>query len=356
MLKKIILFSVLPFLIFPLSGCWDNRDINHRVMPISIGVSKMDEGYKVFLQIPEPAPDRLGTRIVTGEGETINQIIDNISVNMESAVDLLHVKVIVVDKRLAEEGLNDLISGFIRSRDVSAKAVIAICDDDIDQFFQSMENSEGQEGTILLDYFEKYSGWDPHIALSRVWEVYRSSHSYTRDVAIPMLKRGQTTFLEIVGSAVIKNGKLVEVISSDETLLYNAFKNKSTRGKIEVLDQASVMVISNDTDYKTEFTDQTPSLQTTFNFSVMILETNGNPSAQEIKKNLEELLLDRYKALVVKLKTSEADILGIGQHFRKEIPRKDLKNWRSDYYPNLEFNPIIHVDIQNYGNLKHTAN
>jgi len=325
-------------------------------MPVSIGISRSDEGYKLFLQIPQPSNGNLSTRVVTGEGETINQIIDKISANMESAVDLLHVKVIVVDMRLAEEGLNDLISGFIRSRDVSAKAVITICDDDINRFFENLAQTEGNEGTVLLDYFEKYSGWDPHIALSRVWQVYRSSHSYTRDIAIPMIKLGDTTLLEIAGSAVIKNGRLVEVITSDETLLYNAFNNKSTRGKIEVLDDASVMILSNKTDFKTEYNNRTPYLHSTFNFKVMLLETNGDPSAKEIKANLEKLLFDRYQELIRKLQASEADILGIGQHFRIEIPREELKHWRTEFYPKLVFTPTIHVDLQNYGNLKDTTN
>ncbi|PLR68598.1 hypothetical protein CYJ36_06390 [Bacillus sp. UMB0893] len=62
-----------------------------------------------------------------------------------------------------------------------------------------------------MDFFEKNAGWDPRIDLTWVWQVYRSIHSYTRDVAIPMISLGETTLVKL-RSAVIKNGKLVEVI------------------------------------------------------------------------------------------------------------------------------------------------
>lgn len=130
--RRFIFMIMILFLTATLSGCWDIKDINHRVMPVVLGISKKGEDYKVFLQIPQPIQDSIQIRIVTGIGKTVNEAVNNISVNMESSVDLLHVKVIVINKALAEEGMNDLFGGFIRSREIPAKSLVTICDDDID--------------------------------------------------------------------------------------------------------------------------------------------------------------------------------------------------------------------------------
>ncbi|TYS90433.1 Ger(x)C family spore germination protein [Rossellomorea aquimaris] len=334
-----------------MSGCWDTRDINHRVMPVVLGISKDSDQYKVFLQIPHPQQDVIQTKVVIGFGETINEVVDNISADMESSVDLLHVKVIVIDRHLAEEGVKDLISGIMRSRDVSSKALVAICNDDINQFFKSMEKNTSPGGTTLLDFFEKNAGWDPQIALTRVWEVYRSIHSYTRDVAIPMLRLGETTLVDHVGSAVIKNGRMVEEINANETLLYNAFNGESTQGKIEVLNEGSVLILGNTIEHTSEVQKE-PFLYTKIKLDVMILETKGDPTEKMIEKGLEKLLTDRLNKMFSKLQKSEADILGLGQFFRKEIPRMDLKEWRSKYYQNLSTDFVVDVDIRNSGNLK----
>lgn len=355
LLRRLFFMIMILLLTATLSGCWDNKDINHRVMPVVLGISKKGEDYKVFLQIPQPLQDSIQIRVVTGIGKTVNEAVNNISVNMESSVDLLHVKVIVIEKRFAEEGMKDLIGGFMRSREIPAKALVAICDDDIDQFFSSMKQIE-PEGTTLLDFYEKNAGWEPQIALTRVWHVYRSIHSYTRDVAIPMLSLGETTLVKQVGSAVIKNGSLVEVIDSDETLLYNAFKGEGTQGEIEVLDDASVLILGNTMKYESEFIDQKPSLQSKLRLKVMILETKGNPSLKRIKKEVEALLTTRFNKMFNKLQASEADILGLGQLFRNKIPREELKNWRSEYYRKLSVDFQVHVDIQNGGNLKEPSN
>jgi spore germination protein KC len=349
---KVIVCSLVILVMFTMSGCWDTRDINHRVMPVVLGISKEGEKYKVFLQIPLPQKDTIQTKVVTGVGETINEIVDDISTNMESSVDLLHVKVIVIDRHFAEEGTKDLIAGIMRSRDVSSKAMVAICDDDIEQFFWSMEKNTSPQGTSLLDFFEKNAGWDPQIALTRVWQVYRSIHSYTRDVAIPMLRRGETTLVEHVGSGVIKNGRMVEQIDNNETLLYNAFNGESTQGKIEVTNKGSVLILGNKMDYTSNVKDDTPFLRSKISLNVMILETKGSPSRKMIEKELEKILSDRLNNMNKKLQESEADILGLGQLFRKEIPRMDLEDWRSKYYRELSTDFIVDVKIRNSGNLK----
>ena len=321
-------------------------------MPVVLGVSKAEDEYHLYLQIPIPLRDTISTRIVTGQGKTVNQAVDKISRDMESSVDLLHVKVILIHKRMAQEGVKDFIAGIMRSREVSPKAMVAISDDDLETFFAKIKNSTEPEGTNLYDFFEKNAGWSPQLALTRIWHLYRSIHSYTRDVPIPILRTGNTTLVELAGSAVIKNGKMVEEISPDETLLYNAFYGESTTGKIEVLDRASVMILDNKINHESTIKAGIPHLKSMLQLNVMVLETIGNPTNDQIKRDLNMLLTNRFNNMVKKLQESEADILGIGQLFRRHIPRNELKQWRTRYFPEMYCDFEVKTDIQNTGNLK----
>ncbi|WP_413381846.1 Ger(x)C family spore germination protein [Alkalihalobacillus sp. 1P02AB] len=349
MLMCLIMFISICFL----SGCWDYKDINHRVMPVVLGIAKeeIDDAYKVFLQIPLPSENQNETRIVIDSGKTINEIINNISTNMESQVDLLHVKVIVVGQEIAEEGFDDLISAFLRSRDISSKALFTICEEDLNTFFSKMGN-HGNEGTVLLDYFEKDAGWNPQIALTRVWHIYRSIHSLTNDVAVPILKLGDTTMVEQTGSAVIKEGRMVSRIDSKETLLYNAFNGESTQGIIEVTDNAAVRIVENSMRHKATFVQGKPKLASTVFLKVTIMETKQGTTEKVIKEQLNQQLTERFNEMFTKIQQVESDILGIGQLFRNKLPRSELTQWRSKYYPHITTDIHFEVDIQNSGNLK----
>ncbi|MBO0962125.1 Ger(x)C family spore germination protein [Neobacillus sp. MM2021_6] len=353
-MKPFKLFTYIPLtccllsMTLTLSGCWDYKDINHRALPITMGISKEDDDYKVFLKIPESEQPRANMEIVSAKGETITQAVDNISRNMEDSVDLLHVKVILIDRALAEQGVKDIISGFVRSRDIPEKALIAIFNGDLAKFFSKTKKG----GITTYEFFEKDAGWTPEIALTRVWEVYRSINSYTRDTAVPLIQRGKRTPVEQIGSAIIRKGKMVDQISSEETLLFNAFKGESTQGKIEVLDHASVLIISNSMDNKVKLIEKTPFMQSRINLKVRLMETRGNPSPSLIKKELTEILTNRFNQLFTKMQKREADILGLGQFYRNEIPKEELKNWRSDYLPNMKLDTQFHIVIVNEGFLK----
>ncbi|TNJ64390.1 hypothetical protein FE784_20705 [Paenibacillus hemerocallicola] len=189
-------------------------------------------------------------------------------------------------------------------------------------------------------------------ALTRIWQVYRSIHSYTRDVAIPIVKSRKSTKVEHVGTAVIKNGKMVDQISSDETLLINAFNGHSTQGKIEVMDHATVLIVSNTMTHDSKVVDKKPYMESRINLKASILETREHPSIHSIQKELEELLTKRFYHMFAKIQTREADILGLGQYFRNKLSRDQLEHWRSDYYPSLEMDLHIRTVIQNQGHLK----
>jgi spore germination protein KC len=354
---KLLQFLIMIVLVIPLGGCWDNRDINHRIMPVVLGVASNSEGYKVFLQSPIPQNGTLVSKIIIGEGETINEIIDTISANMERQVDLLHVKVLLIDRNLAEGSMEDLIAGMMGSRDVSSKTLVAICDEEMESFFNRIEEGGATiTPTSILDFFEKNAGWNPQVALTRIWHIYRSVHSYTRDVAVPILRHGQTTMIDYMGSAVIREGKMVDEITPNETLLYNSFNNESTDGKIEVTGSGSFLILKNSLSHESWVKGNIPFLNTTATFKVMLLETRGKTSINELKNELEVMLTKRYEVMLSNVQESGADIFGIGQLFRAEIPRKDLEDWRTDYFPQLQADIKVEVVVENTGNLRTSKN
>lgn len=336
-----------------LTACWDNRDINQRVMPVSMGIEKDGDDYIVYLRIPVTGQGQNASNVIIERGKTINTIIDTIGANMESNVDLFHVKLILLEAdQVKKDGLEDVISGFMRSREISSKAIIAIVDEDMNHFFEETSKKLNEEGILLLDYFGQNKGTNPHIAFTRVWEVYRSIYSDTQSIAIPIIMTGKTTVIKQLGSAIIRKGKMVGSITADETLLYNAFRGIRSKGNIEVLDHASVLLLSSSIKNRTRVEKQIPKLSTEIKLKVMILETKQGATEKQIKKELEKLLSDRFNSMLSNLQENKADILGIGQYFRKDYTNKELKNWKEEYFPKVEHHLTVAIEIQNHGHLK----
>ncbi|WNC12617.1 Ger(x)C family spore germination protein [Brevibacillus brevis] len=333
-------------------GCANNKDINHRALPIVMGLEKSGGGYKVYLLIPNMNQGTSDVRVVADAGQTINEIWDQISTNMETQVDLLHLKVIVFDRSLAEQGLKDSISSIMRARDISSKTIVAISEEKLGPLFERLQSSSAKSGMEIYNFFEKNAGWTPDVAQTRIWQVFRSLHSYTQDVAISIIKTGKTTTIASTGSAIIKNGKMVGKISTDETLLFNAYNGFSAQGRIEVMDHATVRILGQTLSHSCSAEGNRTALNSNIKLNVVIMETKGNASVEVIKQELEALLASRYQRLFRKLQSKEADILGLGQFCRRQIPRERLVHWRTDYYPKMKLNTHLQAVIQNEGLLK----
>ncbi len=335
-----------------LCGCWNIKDINHRALPIAMGLEGTDDELQVYLLIPFNDRNKQDTIIVSETGKTINEIIDKINKNIELQIDLLHLKIIVFERAIAEKGLNDSIASFMRAGDVSAKTIVTITDHKLKVLFERMKSSTIEQGIGIYNYFEKNAGWSPHLAQTRIWHVFRSSQSHAKDVPVPLINPGRTTTLASPGSAVLRQGKMVGKITSDETLMFNAFAGSGSQGKIEVMDHASVLIVSDTLTHRTSLEGDTPVLNSKLTLKVTIIETKGSPTATLIKKELEELWTQRYRQMFGKVQAMRSDILGLGQLFRSKLSMGRLDRWRDEYYPRLKFNLKVKAIIQNEGLLK----
>ncbi|WP_336773382.1 Ger(x)C family spore germination protein [Paenibacillus sp. MMO-58] len=335
-----------------LSGCWDNKDINHRALPIAMGIAYEQGSYEVYLDIPKVSEKDEGIQMITAKGSSISSAFDQISMNMESQVDLLHLKVILVNKAFALHGLNEVTASFIRSRHVSPKTVISICDEPLDQFFKKINNPNSGDGKEIYDFFQKNAGWNPEIAYTPLWKVFRSIHSYTNDVVLPIILSGDTTAIQSKGAGIIKNGKMVGRLNNEQTLLYNVFDGNSLDGKIEVMGKATVQIVSTRIHNKSKFVNNQPILNSRLSLKVIILDVKGEPTMEAIKMELQSLLQRILNQIFIKIERVNADIFGIGQHYRDDLPRTELAQWRTKYLPEAKINLEVKTTIRNTGNLK----
>lgn len=141
-------------------------------------------------------------------------------------------------------------------------------------------------------------------------------------------------------------------IGPDETLVANAFYGKSAFGKVEVMESATVQIISNRLTHHSWMKDGKPYLRSHLKLKVTILDSRGHPTEEQINEKVEELLTLRLNQMFKKTQKEQADILALGQYFRNYLTREQLEDWRTTYYPDLDFKLNVTTVVENRGNLK----
>ena len=194
-------------LVMILSGCWDVKDIDKRVLPLVMGITKeSNDEYKVTMQIPIQKKEGETSRLVTSIDKNVSSALGQIKTNSENAVDYTQVRLIVVHESISEskEELVKLVTFLMNSSDIPTNAQLAFTNAPIEDLLSNINDKLGVDSTSLYDFFNKGTGWAPEIISTRIWEIYRSLHSFTEDTTIPVVDAGDDTVLMYKGAAALK--------------------------------------------------------------------------------------------------------------------------------------------------------
>jgi Ger(x)C family germination protein len=352
MMRKLQLGALLITCAALLSGCWDIKDVNHRVLPIVMGISYgKTNTYRIHIQIPYPEKQGLSSKVYFKEADTISKALTEIDTDIEAGIDFMHVQLIVFDRTLAEDGIQEAIAFIARSQQLPTKALVAITSEEIGSFLAHTGRVIQTDGSALMNFFNKNAGWSPEINLAYVWKIYGAIHSDTEDVTIPILRSGKSTMLEFQGSAVMAKGKMKGEIKKEQSLLINLYEELFQGSVVQVTNRASVAIVKCKNRIHTDWRDEHPVLRMDMQLSLHLIENNGSLNEKQIEEAFSKDMKERYEVLFNQLKTIGSDALGTGQYFRNKLPFDQLQHWRQDYYPKLETDLTVGSSITNSGDV-----
>jgi len=353
MVRKLRIGVLLCLCAALLTGCWDIKDVNHRVLPIVMGISYGENAkYRIHIQIPYPEKQGLSSKVYYKEADTISKALTEIDTDIEAGIDFMHVQLIVIDRKLAEDGIQEAVAYILRSQEIPTKALVAITSEDIGAFLKHTGRAiQTDGGSALLNFFNKNAGWSPEINLAYVWKTFGAIHSDTEDVTIPILRSGKSTMLEFLGAAVMAKGRMKGEINKEQSLLINLYEELFQGSVVQVTNRASVAIVDCKNQVHSTWRNDHPVLRIHMKLSLHLIENNGGQNEHEIEEAFSQNLKIRYEELFAKLKTLGSDALGTGQHFKSKLPFDQLQNWRQTYYPALETELTIASNITNSGDV-----
>lgn len=346
LLKGIVMFIITLLL----SGCWDTKDINKEYLPAVMGIGKgKTEKYRIILQVPN-ASGR--TQFLEKEAKSITKAIDLIQTDAEKKIDLVHLRLLLIEKKLAEQGIDNIVDFAVRANDISIKGMVAVVDGDFEKTLYH-EISPTPE-VSSYDFFNEEAGWTPNQSIIRIWEAYRSLNSYSEEMAIPMLKNGEHTLFVFKGTAVMKEDRMIGTLDQEETLLYNLFKGRYTGGTIELARNTSVLIENANIKHHREWSEKGPSLTSDITLNVVITESAKGVNNTQIEKEMREQLNRKFNETLAKIKGYRSDVLGIGLLYRPLLSEGDITVWKSQWFPALKQRINVEVNVLNEIYFKNT--
>jgi spore germination protein KC len=368
-------YRLLPFFVILLTGCWDAHELNEISLVTGMAIDKgKDYKYELTIEVLNPpaleaevAGSQTASIVFSLEGDSVAELAKKMNVGYTRKLKFSHMRVVVISKELASEGLLEFIDFFEADREIRSDFNFLIADNvrasDVLKITYPIQRVSSLKLHVQLDTMVDEWGGDPDIRLK---DFLRALVSAGREPVLSMVKvhgpveKGNTlenmekidldAIAEIQGLAIFKGleyqGKLPLKHTRNYLLLQDKLKNTSITvacGEDKVM---TSRIYNSKTKIKAYYKNNTPHINididlegridliqcpkdvTKINTYLELEEDFGHSFKAEIEKTIgimqEEYQLDIFGFGEQMERQAYDDFKKVADHWDKEFARAEV--------------------------------
>ena len=369
----LLIFIILINSIF-LAGCWNYREVDELSIVAGVAVDKgIENTFQMtveIVQISSGKEAKMTSKIITVEGNTMFDAARNLISLSGKKLYWSHAKVIILSKEVASEGIIKAIDWY--NRDAETRQEVSIL---ISKGLSAKEILEAQGSTEDVKSFVLDAIINNQVSLSKspISDILKFNiESKTKGIStvIPTINLKKTTgkmIPQVMGTAIIKNDKLVGFLNGEETKDLLFIRNEVKGGLlIEEMETGSVHtfvsleIFKNTTKVTPVVDDKDIKINLNLETTVAIDEIGGTENfiddegRMKLEGSAENILKKRIESLIDKIQSEyDADILGFGTKLQEDKPQEwnRVKNNWEEVFKDLKVNVKTKVHIKNSATL-----
>lgn len=389
---KIKVMLLLIFVML-LTGCWSQKELNEIAINVAVGIDKIGDQYLVSCQIVNPSAVATSNGSASGnsvflyqqKSTSISEAIRKITLVSSRKIYWGHIRMLIVDEKVAREGINDILDNFLREYEVRTDFYIAVTKKvtaesvlkiqtpiekiPANYMFASLESSEKNWApttkVTINDFIFNLMGPGTNPILTGITIIGDQSLG-TKKENIDKIK--PNSHLKYIGIAIFKKDKLIGWLNESESKGFNYITNNVNRtiGFIKCHKKSTIAfeVIKSKTKIKAYVKHNTATLTLDLHMKAYIKEIqckNINLDNPETISRLEKMSEKQVKSIIQKTlntaqKKYKVDILGFGESVHRASPNywHTHKNKWDETFSKLPVSINVDVNIIHTGTSKNS--
>lgn len=350
-MKKII---ILLSLIFLLTGCYDNIELDDLAIVSGVGIDYKDDNFYLTYEILSDTKTDDNTALlsytVSGSGKTISEAFINTNYKVSKKAYFSHLKVLVLSEEIIN-GHFDKITDYIL-RDTNLRSDFKVLVSNNTNPEEILKNNDKNHPVVsevitkLVDN-EKYNN---NLVIGESFrEILAKLISDNYDVILNTISIKDKE-ISIDNSYIFKGFNYQNTLSKQDSSLYNMLTKDITAIEFDkVYDKGNVTISINSSDSSIEVTKDKIIIKT--DLEGKILENNANfnlkdtDTYKKLNKDFGTKIQKDIKNFIKILQENESDILGLQEIYYKST-RKDNKDlWKTS---DIEVNVNLKINTKGF--------
>lgn len=359
------------------TSCWNYREVEEFSIVSGVAVDKgKNNQYQMtveVIQISGEKESRITSKTITSEGKTMFDAARNVIAISGKKLYWAHTKVIILSKEVASEGVTKVIEWYNRDSETREDVHLLVSKgESAKEIISELQTTEPIK-SLALDEMIKNQISLSKAPITNIMKFNIETKAVGISVVIPAVNLkaidGKMT-PEIMGTAIIKNDKLVGFLNGEETKDLIFIRNEIKGGILteEIQEKGLQNVISleifkSKAKAKPVVDGNDVKIDLNIKVTVAIDEIQGtkefsdDTAIMELEQSTENTLKQRIEFLIRKMQLEyDADIFGFGKALQENKPQtwnSVSGNWENTF-KNLEVNVTTKVHIRNSAVLSKT--
>lgn len=366
--KRFLPFLLILLVSIILTGCWDLKDINRRVMVVALGLDLAErtetENYEYIsmvkltaqVAIPEKLSGGAGQPLTTGAeavwnvsaiGRNVSMCYVNLQQRLQNELFLGHTRVLVISEDLAREGLSRYMNFFRNNPEFRRLSYLLISENKAEDLLNTFPKTANLQAIYLMNLIEDEIQRQTMPDLPFIEIAIRDVTSGVDPIAVLISSDKETGIIKYSGLAVFRGDRMVGKLDVEETWSYLQLAEGKLSGLEVVRDVESeigrLSIVFNDLkrkmrlvltekgNFKFEcklsfegiiFSQEVPAVYT----KEIYLDQLENRVSTEVKREIETVF---YKVQ----QKYNADIFGFGELVKAYMPEewKRIEDWHEEF-------------------------
>ncbi|WP_173917077.1 Ger(x)C family spore germination protein [Halobacillus sp. Marseille-Q1614] len=331
-------------ILFLMAGCTDVQSIEDRAIVQISGYDYKDEENIVgTVAIPQYGMEEsrnLEELTLSVEAGSLNEFDSKIERESSKPLSMGKLTVTLFNKELtAKNTMKDFMDVLSRDPRIGRNIYLAIAEDSAKEMIEGKYSQNVTTARYIKGLIENNAKRNfPETNLHHYLYAY---YGEGLDGFLPVLSRENGHIL-YSGIAVLKKGKLVQIIPESEALTFKILREKVREGRenIEYKNgKVGIQVTNSDVKYKLEGSSADPQFTVNVNMDAFInemkkldIDSNKTPKlVHDVEKKFEEHFEEKMNKLILEFKENRTDPLGLGSIYQNRTRKANMEKWNENY-------------------------
>ncbi len=364
-------------LILPLSGCWDNRELDSLFIVTGVALDKASDPGQMDIAVQigktnlndsnsgkSNSEKDYSITLKTTAGTMMEGLVQ-FDRNSSRALLLQHNQVLLLGTDLAEQGVGDRIDLFMRDQEARMEVLVMVADGRGEEILSAKLGQEEISGMYLSRVMQDLYAVSPHYR-TRMLDFLSRLRDETSSPVAPVVKlyeKDGRQQISIDGMAVLKNDRMVGHLNNDGVLGYLwamgevrgcAAIAQSDLGRVALhianLDTKRDVFLCPDGGVRVVLSvDATLSIGELRGFSEMTPEDLIPYLIRLAQNKIRSRITDTFKTA----QELNADIYRFGASVHRTYPKewRDMKKHWDELFPEIELEVNVKVHLPSTGQI-----